>query len=184
MSFFESIRINNTEEVDVKHLFYYQIARHSLEDAKKVSEKNTENDSIPHLSNSIEIQQQLHVSVLFFYLTIESYINFYAVKNDIKNREELEKKPTKEKWKKYPKLKTEKPLTTTYIELLNGNLERLKEKRNSLIHHKPRLIGSEPDFAFLSISIEECEEYYQAIKDLMHELKKIDADASIDWINK
>jgi len=193
MSFFETIRINDRETVDVKHLLYYQTARNSLEDAKEIHEHRNESDTIELLANSTEVQKRLHISVIFFYLTIESYINFYAIKNKIKNRKELKKDSTIEKWKKYPEEKREKRpgiVTGSVPDTGYGNrveklLEKLNNKRNHIVHHKPRLINVEgPDIDYLAISIEECEGYYQTIKELMQELKRIDTDAYIDWINK
>ena len=152
----------------VMHDHYFRIASNNL---KKAVEKNTEvKGNGNSLKRAIEYglkQDELLVATMFYYLTLESFINFYANFKDIRKHN----KPTVSKWTDYP-------LENCGKSIDKNILERLKEfntVRNNLVHYKVKEVGKNP-FEEHTLSALKVKEYEQLVVDLVSELCDIDEE--------
>ena len=169
--------INTTSDGHViKHKIYYRIARQKLEEAVQKSQIKEDGFKGALARDS---QDELQIAVVFFYLALEAYINYYAVAHNIPNYEESNRCwNVKKKWKKYPIEACGKKLDQKYID----SLKDLEDARHNLVHYKPnpydhRSKEGAEKFQENLLKVETVEEYKTAIDELFAELKRVDGMA-------
>ncbi len=166
----------------IKHRQYFRIASTTLDrvvlEEKNIIEmiKGEGREEVTERAVKFGVlQDQLVVSVVFFYLTLESFVNFYAVIRSIDNRKSFEQNlSTKNKWIIYPQLACGKRVDKRHLDKLNS----LTKDRNSLIHYKSKTIGDFPDESFQkhTIEIDKVKEYRKAVVAIIKALGEIDKD--------
>ncbi|WPP53563.1 hypothetical protein [Catalinimonas niigatensis] len=176
--YWESVQFKG-KRTSIKHGIYYEIAMDNL--GKSIIEKSeydkiekkaayySDNDMGKSLVVSNAIQRYLCTCTVFLYLTVESFINFYAAINNISEHEKLERKPTKYKWRRYPRIVTNQEIDNKVIE----NLEKLTMRRNELVHYKT-MGGAEGIEDPTNITVADCEEYNSIVVGMFAALANID----------
>ena len=186
-----------TLEIDwIYHNEYFEVALTNYEEVKKLKEeiedmtkkiRNKEKKLDDNHINSIAdknylISNYAMVVVIFSALSLEAYINNYAINRLSKNyfTKYLDKLNPLAKWIIIPRITTGRQLDTGFKVI--QDLSWLFSLRNDLVHYKSKKIQikkgqlvEDPDFI---------EEYHakraiNTVKNLMLEFKKIDRNADI-----
>ena len=184
----QTVNINNT-------LIYYGIATHNFSqlntliherNSKKMKHELTKKDFNFMLENSTEIEYSAIVTVVFSLMTIESFINTYAIEHFSKSHFDkyLDKLDLKSKWVIYPKLIANKQINThsQAFELL-GDLITL---RNRLVHAKPsvKLLREIKNFKDIERATElDAKKAVNAVQMLVKELANCDPNIETEWLD-
>ena len=129
-----------------------------------------------------EIQRCSMITVVFCIMTLESYINEYAIINYSKSyfKNYLDKLDLKTKWIIIPKLVTGNQINTD-SEAFELFLKALKI-RHRLVHDKTKIINIGEPFEYNWITENEAEMSINAVKKMFIELKKLDQEVDISWL--
>jgi hypothetical protein len=150
---------------------------------KKLKGKKITDDDVDFIcEKNAAIQRHAMVVVVFSALTLEAFINYYAIDNFSKSylNNYLDKLDPVSKWIVIPKLVIGRQIDT------NGQafqkLQQLFKLRNQLVHYKAKIRPiteiRETDW----IREEDAEDAIQAIWKIMEELSKLDKSVTTDWI--
>lgn len=131
---------------------------------------------------SAEIQRCSMITVVFCIMTLESFINEYAIVNLSKSyfKNYLDKLDLKAKWIIIPKLITGNQIDTG-SEAFELFLKTLKI-RHKIVHDKTKIINVSKPFEYDWIFEEDAEISINAVKEMFAELKKIDPEVDIEWL--
>lgn len=129
-----------------------------------------------------EIQRYSMINIVFCIMTLESYINEYAITKFSKSyfKNYLDRLDIKTKWIIIPKLLTGNQINTN-SEAFELFLKALKV-RHRLVHDKTKIINVEKTFEYDWITEDEAEISINAVKEMFAELKKIDPEVDIEWL--
>ena len=128
------------------------------------------------------IGQHALVVIIFSALTLEAYINNYAINQLSRNylTKYLDKIDLLSKWVVIPRIITGEQLNPGSKPV--QDLSQLITLRNKLVHYKSRKIGidkiKESDFLWEY----DAEKAIRTVKNIVLKLKKIDKKIDIDWI--
>ena len=185
-----STMTDGNQIVSNNSLIYFGIATRSFSQLKTLiherdSHEFTKNDVDFMLENYTAIQDSAIVTVVFSLMTIESFINNYAIKHFSRSYFDkyLDKLDIKSKWIIYPRLITGKQINThsQAFELL-GDLITL---RNRLVHDKPSVkrltIKNFEDFNRATEL--DAKNAVNAVRMLVTELAKVDPNIGIDFLD-
>ncbi len=202
------------------HQLYYIIAKRNLVSAqelqKGISELNKVDDKLDEIAiamtgrpdpdgkaisiaRSVEMlerqDQHLTESVIFSALTVEAYINFYAVRKSSSSyyKKYFDNLIPEQKWLFIPKFFNRGESLQIDAEPLQS-LNKLVADRNSLVHAKPTNkikldSNSGIDITPLSEgryggpSMKATEKHVNTVKRLVIGLKKIDSTVEVDWLD-
>ena|SRR2546425_421944 len=175
-----------------KHGEFYQIALEGLTRAKglgRLHDKrqrkkmltDVDTEYLARMNGLIELASI--VAVVFSALTLEAFINHYASERLSKSYFEnyLGKLDLVSKWIIVPRLVHRKQLATGSHAM--NSLRWLVTLRNSLVHYKSKVKRiSELDWHKDWVSIEDAIKSCDAVRILIHELKKLDKGVRTDWL--
>ncbi len=182
MLIWKVIKHGNTEFfIELPHLLYYDFAQRELVayqnhlDAIEQSRRKKDHD------RNLWYDYRLRMNNVLVYsaFTLEAFINYYGSVYDIIFREDLDRSlSTANKWKIYPKLKTNKTIDGSALK----TIKRIFSLRDDIVHAKPeRIVRSsevEPKGKSAQAKLEK-EDLGQILIDLNEvflELFKIDED--------
>lgn len=180
---------NNHEVIFTAHQTYFAIAyRHHKNVQRLVVERKTRKVKDDHdvdfiCENNATIQRAAMVSVIFSALTLEAFINNYAIEKFSKSyfNNHLDKLSPVSKWIVIPKLITGNSLNTEGqpYELL----KKLFKLRDKLVHYKTRKkkvseMTEEDDW----VTENHSEDALLTVESILNELARIDTAVEIDWL--
>jgi hypothetical protein len=130
--------------LEMPHLLYYEFAKRSFftsQDLKpdvKAAFAKKSNQRTVDFENVIYANRLAMNDILIYSaLSLEAYINYYAMRYDIPFHKDFEKSlSTVNKWKVYPNLKTRKSLDGSALKLI----KKIFKLRDDIVHPKPERI--------------------------------------------
>lgn len=129
-----------------------------------------------------EIQRYSLMTVVFCVMTLESYINEYAITKFSKSYFDkyLDRLDLKTKWIIIPKLKTGIQLDekSKAFKLFSETLKI----RNKIVHDKSKIIDTSKSFYYDWITEEHAKKAINAVNKMLIELTKIESDVDIEWL--
>lgn len=158
---------------------------HSELQAKTSESEKSSDDFVDKVAEKNDrIGRLVLIVVVFCAISLEAYINHYAISHLSKNYFEtyLDKLGLLSKWIVIPRITTGTQLEVGIRPL--EDLSWLISLRNKLAHHKSRKVSIEEikDTDFLWAK--DAKRAIETVKNLAQELKKIDDDIYIDWTTK
>lgn len=131
-----------------------------------------------------KIQKCSMITVVFCIMTLESFINEYAIINYSKSyfKNYLDKLDLKTKWIIIPKLINGSQINTN-SDAFKLFLKALKI-RHKLVHDKTKIINIWKPFEYDWIFEEDAEISINAVKKMLNELKKLDKEIDINWLEE
>ncbi len=202
------------------HQLYYVIAKRNLVSAqelqKQISELNSIDDKLDNIAitmtgrpdpegkaisvaRSVEMlerqDQYLVESVIFAALTVEAYINYYAVRKSGSShyKKYFDNLTPEQKWLFIPKFFNQGESLQVDAEPLQS-LNKLVSDRNSFIHAKPEnkiKLGSNSGINITPLSegryggpsLKAAEKHVNTVKQLVISLSGIDSTVKVDWLD-
>jgi hypothetical protein len=179
---------NHSTFYAIAHRNYIEVQRLKAEHDKYQSDlkdKEITNADVDFLAEkNAAIQRHAMVVVIFSALTLEAFINHYAIENFSKSylNNYLDKLDPVSKWIVIPKLVLGQTLDTDGqpFELL----QRLFSLRNTLVHYKTRIKRIDEIQDNDWIREDEAEEAIQAVWKVVGELSNLDDSQAIDWLKE
>jgi len=173
------------------HETFFAIAYHHHEFVKHlVKERDArpakyDRDVDFHCVKNAEIQRAAMVSLIFSALTLEAFVNNYAIERFSRSYfdNHLDKLPTISKWIVILKLVTGKELNSGAQPY--GCLKRLFKRRDRLVHYKTRKKKlSEMYEEDIWVTEEQSAEALATVEAILKELSSIDRSVSMEWLEE
>jgi hypothetical protein len=187
---------NKTTTVTIHEDFYaiahqnytlvYQLVvkRDSIVENLKGKEKITEAGVLAVANKNRAIERHAMLVVIFSALTLEAFINHYAIENFSESylKNYLDKLDPVSKWVVIPKLVLGRALDTggRSFELL----QRLFLLRNKLVHYKTRIVPFDELRTKVLVGGIEAEEAIQAVWDVIGDLSNLDSNQTTEWLKQ
>jgi len=156
--------------------------RETLQEDFKRKKNLTDEDIYSLAEKSYTIGQHALVVIIFATLSVEAYINDYAITHLSKNYLEshLDKLDLSSKWLIIPRLVTGKQLDSGSKPM--QDLSSLIALRNKLVHYKSRKLRvdkiKESDF----LGEDNARKSIETVRNLLKELEKLDERVSLHWL--
>ena len=167
-----------------KEIVKLEKERSELQANTSESEKSSDNFVDKVAEKDDRIGRIALIVVVFCAMSLEAYINHYAISHLSKNylKTYLDKLDLLSKWIVIPRITTGTQLDAGSRPL--QDLSWLITLRNKLVHYKSRKVSIEEikDTDFLWEN--DAKRAIETVKNLAQELKKIDNDIYIDWTTK
>lgn len=147
--------------------------------------KDDDRDVDFHCAKNAEIQRAAMVSVIFSALTLEAFVNNYAIERFSRSYfdNHLDKLPTISKWIIIPKLFTGKELNSDSQPY--ECLKRLFKRRDRLVHYKTRKKKlSEIYEEDIWVTEEQSAEAVATVEAVLKELSELDRTVSMEWLEE
>ncbi|MHA1329861.1 MAG: hypothetical protein ACTSR2_02175 [Candidatus Hodarchaeales archaeon] len=182
---------NNSEITFTNHQTFFAIAYQHHELVKRLmmerDKRKVKNDHDVDFicARNAAIQRSAMVSVVFSALTLEAFINNYAIEHFSKNYFEnnLDKLSTVSKWIVIPKLVTGNEIDTDGQPY--ENLKKLFKLRDKLVHYKTRKkkiseMTEDKDW----VTENHSEVSLLTLKSIFNELATVDSSVNTDWLEE
>jgi hypothetical protein len=189
--------LNNKTTTVTMHEDFYAIAhqnytlvyqmvvkRDSIVENLKGKEKITKAALLAVADKNRAIERHAMLVVIFSALTLEAFINHYAIDNFSKLylKHYLDKLDPVSKWVVIPKLVLGRTLDT------DGRsfqlLKRLFLLRNKLVHYKTKIIPFDELGTKVWLGRNDAEEAIQAVWDVIGDLSNLDSNQTTEWLKQ
>jgi len=123
--------------LEMPHRLYYELAVRSFIKFQELSEqlKSVNPGTEQEESTLYDRRQAMNSVILYSALSLEGFINYYAVRYEIPFHKDTDRLSTSKKWNIYTQWKVGLSITDGSI----GKIRSIFKLRNSLVHAKPEL---------------------------------------------